>query len=106
MYTAPEEPLLSDGPIPTIADGGSLRLEAIDVQQNFVRRTVRYNLEPGEGNGLADLEAIDRDGAPRQRVLTLERAWTRALGNTIRTSSVQCYKAYVACNFLIAFHHS
>jgi hypothetical protein len=87
LYTATEEPLLSDGPIPTVADGGALRIEAIDLPRSVaraVRRTVRYTLEAGEGNGLADLEAIDHDGAAHQRLLALERAWTAALGNTIR----------------------
>jgi hypothetical protein len=91
IYTASEEPLLNDGPIPTVTSGGALRIEAISLADDAVRRTVRYDLEPGEGNGLADLEAVDRVGAPKQRLLTLERAWTRELGNTIRKYVVLCH---------------
>lgn len=120
IYTASEEPLVSDGPIPTVTAGGAIRILQYDLSAGAgapaLRGTFRYTLGPGEGNGLAELEALDPAGGsiPRgkRRLLSLERAWTAALGNTIRIflvdldgSAGQCTFAY--CSYiLLLFAHS
>ena len=52
IYTASEEPLVSDGPIPTPTNGGAIRILQYDLGgAAALRGTFRYTLGPGVGNG-------------------------------------------------------
>lgn len=94
-YTAVENALVQDGPVPSLEGGSLARILKYDLATQEVVGEFVYEVEPipvapdpADGfsdNGLVELLALDNNGT----LLALERSFAVGVGNTIKLYEVQ-----------------
>lgn len=93
LVAATEGPLYSDGPLPTVQRGATVRLSFVDKRTGRPYRQLAYPVEPifaesvppggGGDNGVAEILAVDN-----HRYLVLERAFVPGVGNKVRVYEI------------------
>ena len=98
LFTATENAIVQDGPVPSLQNGSPCRILRYDAVSGNLERSFLYITEPLPAganpagkfttNGLVDLLAIDDN-----RLLSLERGFSMETGNTIKLFEISLEKA-------------